>query len=122
MKPIHVLCAVIIIIFFLDEVFSGHAYYQYKRYTYKKKRDDRKYKSAKSLCETKQDCLQKRGVEQTICIRKCVSPFCYNELYGDDPLEEGEIDVRFNSFKGCLQQDKMVSNRYSQGINDEQIN
>lgn len=36
-----------------------------------------------------------------------MSEFCYNELYGEDELEEGEIDVRLNSFKGCLSQVKM---------------
>jgi hypothetical protein len=26
------------------------------------------------------------------------------QVYGEDPLEEGEIDVRLNSFKGCFHQ------------------
>lgn len=78
--------------------------YIFKRYTYRKKRDDKKYKSVRQHCETNADCHGLWGVKHTACIRKCMSPFCYKELYGEDDLEEGEIDVRLNSFKGCLNQ------------------
>lgn len=43
-------------------------------------------------------------VAKTRCIRECVSPSCYKEIYLFDQLEEGEIDVRLNSFKGCFMQ------------------
>lgn len=34
---------------------------------------------------------------------RCVSPACYDSFYGDDPLEEGEIDVeRGKSYKKCI--------------------
>ena len=36
--------------------------------------------------------------------RQCISPSCYNILYTPDMLEQGEIDVRLNSFKGCFHQ------------------
>ncbi|KAL5017229.1 hypothetical protein ScPMuIL_006818 [Solemya velum] len=78
--------------------------FQFKRYTYRKKRDDKRYRNIKNRCDTSPTCLSKFGIEQTICIRKCVSAVCYEELYGHDELEEGEIDVRLNSFKGCLAQ------------------
>lgn len=42
------------------------------------------------------------GFELTKCTRKCISQFCYNELYAWDELEQGEIDVRLTSFKGCV--------------------
>ena len=35
------------------------------------------------------------------CIRQCISSFCYREVYEKDPLERGEIDVRFQQFKTC---------------------
>ena len=38
---------------------------------------------------------------QTLCVHQCVSPACAAELYGDDPLEEGEVDVRAHSFRAC---------------------
>lgn len=39
--------------------------------------------------------------EQLKCIRNCLSASCYNEIYAWDELEEGEIDIRASSFKGC---------------------
>ncbi|KAH8311366.1 hypothetical protein KR044_005937, partial [Drosophila immigrans] len=36
------------------------------------------------------------------CLRRCISPSCYQDIYAFDELEEGEIDVRMNSFKGCV--------------------
>lgn len=104
-----VVCVSIIIILLLDcvtEVHSGRVQYQYKKYTYRKKRDDKIYKNAKQPCDINPDCLAKRGAEQAICIRKCISDFCYTDIYSQDELEEGEIDVRLNSFKGCVSQRK----------------
>ena len=82
--------------------------FQYKRYTYRKKRDDKKYRTAKQRCEMSSECQGIFGVDHTKCVRICISETCYNELYGEDPLEEGEIDVRLNSFKGCLSQVAVV--------------
>ncbi|XP_017772463.1 PREDICTED: uncharacterized protein LOC108559638 [Nicrophorus vespilloides] len=47
-------------------------------------------------------CSGKIGVSKTLCIRQCISPSCYKDLYQSDLLEEGEVDVRLNSFKGCF--------------------
>lgn len=47
---------------------------------------DRKYKNAKALCDTRPECLAKYGAEQSACVRKCISEFCYNELYAEDPV------------------------------------
>ncbi|GFO19901.1 structural maintenance of chromosomes protein [Plakobranchus ocellatus] len=101
--------AILIVLILLTEVCLGMiTEYKFKRYTYRKKRDDKRYKSARQRCEVGDSrCQGLWTVEHTRCIRKCMSEFCYNELYGDDPLEEGEIDVRLNSFKGCLSQVKM---------------
>merc|ERR1712088_409234 len=51
-----------------------------------------------------ESCLHLTGVHQTNCVRQCISPSCYNILYAPDLLEEAEIDVRLNSFKGCFHQ------------------
>lgn len=53
-------------------------------------------------CEQSPSCWNLSGVEQTSCVRQCISPPCYNLLYTPDLLEDGEIDVRLNSFKGCF--------------------
>jgi hypothetical protein len=35
-----------------------------------------------------------------------MSPKCYQELYSWNPLEEGEFDIRYMSFKGCFSVNK----------------
>lgn len=98
-----------ILVLLLSELCLGFVKdYQFKRYTYRKKRDDKRYKTARQRCEVGDTrCQGLWGPEHTRCIRLCMSEFCYNELYGEDELEEGEIDVRLNSFKGCLSQVKI---------------
>ncbi|KAK3710514.1 hypothetical protein RRG08_021328 [Elysia crispata] len=99
----------VLVLLLLSELcLSSVIEYKFKRYTYRKKRDDKRYKSVRQRCEVgDSQCQGLWGVEHTKCIRRCMSEFCYNELYGDDELEDGEIDVRLNSFKGCLSQVKM---------------
>ncbi|KAH7687161.1 hypothetical protein IHE45_04G150400 [Dioscorea alata] len=42
-------------------------------------------------------------IEKENCALRCVSPVCYELIYGGDPLEEGEKDyVRSQEFKYCL--------------------
>ncbi|PAA82148.1 hypothetical protein BOX15_Mlig016552g3 [Macrostomum lignano] len=41
-------------------------------------------------------------LEREKCVRICASKECYNEIYASDELEEDEIDVRYNSFRGCV--------------------
>lgn len=57
-----------------------------------------------SACEQSDRCVKMdaAGIEFNRCVRECVSPICYKEIYRFDELEEGEIDVRLNSFKGCF--------------------
>jgi len=77
--------------------------FPFKRYGYKKKqKSEKKIKSLKMRCEHEDECKDLRGVALTGCVRRCISPVCYEELYAHDELEEGEVDVRFNSFKGCV--------------------
>ena len=40
-------------------------------------------------------------IDMTNCIRRCISSSCYRDIYQKDPLERGEIDVRYNQFKTC---------------------
>jgi hypothetical protein len=101
--------AVLITVLLLDNLLvEARVQYQYKHYTFRKKRDDKKYRAAKQRCEMNGECQGIFGVDQVKCIRMCISEECYNELYSSDPLEEGEVDVRFNSFKGCLSQVAVV--------------
>ncbi|CAF0792941.1 unnamed protein product [Rotaria sordida] len=40
-------------------------------------------------------------IDMINCIRRCISYSCYKDIYENDPLERGEIDVRSNQFKSC---------------------
>ncbi|CAK1590926.1 unnamed protein product [Parnassius mnemosyne] len=72
--------------------------YQYKD----SPKNEMTFREFESACEQSSACSHMNGLPRTRCIRECVSPSCYRELYLSDPLEEGEIDVRLNSFKGCF--------------------
>ncbi|KAL3685789.1 hypothetical protein R1sor_003811 [Riccia sorocarpa] len=40
------------------------------------------------------------------CALRCVSTACYNTIYADDPLEEGEIDIkRGRDIRHCLRRE-----------------
>ncbi len=52
-------------------------------------------------CE--RECAQSPNpLELAVCLRACMSPECSQVMYGTDPLEAGEIDVRFAHFRGCM--------------------
>ncbi|CAF0825397.1 unnamed protein product [Didymodactylos carnosus] len=56
-----------------------------------------------------QQCLNVvEEIEKLNCIRKCISSECYDELYKHDPVEKGEFDVRYISFKGCIAKKKIL--------------
>ena len=101
------LCLLVIIDLLLPISCSSRVYYDYKRYSYRKKqKNERRIKRFRQQCEDGGKCLHMVGLEQMNCVRGCMSSDCYQELYHSDPLEEGEIDVRYNSFKGCVLQNR----------------
>lgn len=51
-------------------------------------------------------CIQFLPEEAMNCVQLCISPMCYQEVYGDDPLEDGEIDVdRAKAFEICVKEE-----------------
>ncbi|CAH1640779.1 unnamed protein product [Spodoptera littoralis] len=77
--------------------------FTFKEYQYKDTpKNEMTFREFETACEQSGACSQTTGLLKTRCVRECVSPSCYRELYQDDALEEGEIDVRLNSFKGCF--------------------
>lgn len=77
-------------------------------YTYKRKHNNEQvYHQEETKCTSHCDNSDKdiTTLERTKCIRLCLSDSCYSALYSFNELEEGEIDVRFTSFKGCVLQD-----------------
>ena len=88
----------------LNLVYSDlHTAFHYPHYPYRKKKpSERKIRGAKSKCDYNYHCLQLTGLKNIECVRKCMSENCYDQIYQFDELEEGEIDIRYNSFKGCV--------------------
>jgi hypothetical protein len=62
---------------------------------------ENRFRSLSNKCEYKTDCSHLDKYEKQNCVLKCISKKCYEEIYEFNPLEEGEIDQRFTSFKGC---------------------
>ncbi|KAG8227495.1 hypothetical protein J437_LFUL002384 [Ladona fulva] len=62
------------------------------------------FREQEASCEESSLCssIAESRIARTRCARQCLSPSCYKEIYEADELEEGEIDVRLNSFKGCF--------------------
>ncbi|XP_054276505.1 uncharacterized protein LOC128995509 [Macrosteles quadrilineatus] len=60
------------------------------------------FREFESACEQSPTCAALKGLERFKCVRECISPTCYHHIYYKDQIEEGEIDVRLNSFKGCF--------------------
>ncbi|KAK8383095.1 hypothetical protein O3P69_011544 [Scylla paramamosain] len=79
--------------------------YTFTQFPYKETVSNEKVWSEYEVaCAQSPRCLELRGVHHTRCVRQCVSPSCYLDIYTHDELEEGEIDVRLSSFKGCFLQ------------------
>ncbi|XP_031640867.1 uncharacterized protein LOC116352425 [Contarinia nasturtii] len=77
--------------------------FHFPEYDYKEtSKNELSYREFESACDQSKRCEILAGIARVRCIRECVSPSCYNEIYEFDELEEGEIDVRLNSFKGCF--------------------
>ncbi|XP_052859906.1 uncharacterized protein LOC128267157 [Anopheles cruzii] len=77
--------------------------FQFPEYDYKEtSKNEITFREFESACD--QRCAGFDGIERTRCVRECVSPSCYQEIYKFDELEEGEIDVRLNSFRACFMQ------------------
>jgi len=46
------------------------------------------------------------GYDDPNCVLRCVSPRCFETIYGAEPLEAGEIDFeRKNTFRTCVHQE-----------------
>ncbi|KAK9722329.1 protein of unknown function (DUF4787) [Popillia japonica] len=75
--------------------------YTFTEFAYKESaKNEAMFREYEATCEA--GCSGKKGVSKVLCVRQCVSPSCYKDLYQQDQLEEGEVDVRLNSFKGCF--------------------
>ena len=80
--------------------------FEFPKYAYKKNSQlENKFRSMRNNCESSQMCNIKFEESEHMrenCILHCMNEKCYKLIYAFDPLEEGEIDQRITSFKGCI--------------------
>ena len=66
---------------------------------------DRTLKEVRRECESKA-CLHLAEDEAGNCVHECVSPLCFDKIYGAEPLEPGEVDhVRARQFNACTKRE-----------------
>ncbi|KAM7358301.1 uncharacterized protein ACRADG_003324 [Cochliomyia hominivorax] len=88
------------------------ATFHFPEYAYKEtSKNELTYHDFEVNCEHHIACENLEGVKRKSCVRRCISYSCYQDIYAFDELEEGEIDVRLNSFKGCVIQRTGNTNR-----------
>uniref|UniRef100_A0A1A9WLD8 Uncharacterized protein n=1 Tax=Glossina brevipalpis TaxID=37001 RepID=A0A1A9WLD8_9MUSC len=94
------------------KVLPKPATFHFPEYAYKEtSKNEITYHEFEVNCEHHSNCESLEGTERKACVRRCISFSCYQDIYAFDELEEGEIDVRLNSFKGCVIQRTGNTNR-----------
>ncbi|SPP88455.1 uncharacterized protein LOC117590056 [Drosophila guanche] len=86
------------------KMFPKTATFHFPEYAYKEtSKNEITYHEQEVACEEHTQCINLNAdVSKINCIRRCISSSCYQDIYAFNELEEGEIDVRLNSFKGCV--------------------
>mmetsp|Transcript_4721 Transcript_4721/g.12164 ORF Transcript_4721/g.12164 Transcript_4721/m.12164 type:complete len:133 (-) Transcript_4721:204-602(-) len=72
------------------------------------KMNDRAYRSKKRDCEVG-PCSDLAAAVNGNCVNECVSAACFAAVYGAEPLEDGEIDVkRARQFTACFNRELLT--------------
>ena len=82
-------------------------------------RYDITWRRKKLACE-QNECKQFHIDEGMNCVNKCISEKCYGDIYEENPLEDGEIDIqRSRKFQECLRKEAKVQQveLYSSSLN-----
>jgi hypothetical protein len=79
-------------------------------------RRDRAWKAKKAECE-ENSCSHLIVEESYNCVYKCTSPNCFEQIYSDSPLEDGEIDYdRERDYISCLRKEQQDIQRQRRNI------
>lgn len=93
------LCVILLII--LPNIKGAKVTYTFLEFPYKETpKNEATFHEYEAACGL--TCSGRHGIVKVLCVRQCIAPSCYKDLYQNDLLEEGEVDVRLNSFKGCF--------------------
>ena len=69
--------------------------------TAKNQNRDRAFRARRRECET-QKCSGMQPGTNMNCVNACISQSCFDEIYGEEPLEDGEVDSkRSRLFQSC---------------------
>ena len=80
--------------------------FEFANYPYKKSSHlENKYHSRFNKCNMQTECANFELSARQNCVLKCISAKCYQIIYAPNPLEDGEIDQRLHSFKGCYSEE-----------------
>ncbi|CAB9503722.1 expressed unknown protein [Seminavis robusta] len=100
---------VLLILFMLPKLVEGRGR------NAKKKRQRRKQEvmlsDTRKICEH-QVCSQWIPEESMNCVQMCLSPACYQDVYGSTPIEDGEINVdRARDFEKCVKEEMRLARK-----------
>ena len=69
--------------------------------TAKNQNRDRAFRARRRECET-QKCAGMQPGTNMNCVNACISQSCFDEIYAEEPLEDGEVDSkRSRLFQSC---------------------
>eukprot|EP00566_Odontella_aurita_P023084 CAMPEP_0113549364 /NCGR_PEP_ID=MMETSP0015_2-20120614/13394_1 /TAXON_ID=2838 /ORGANISM="Odontella" /LENGTH=126 /DNA_ID=CAMNT_0000450069 /DNA_START=176 /DNA_END=556 /DNA_ORIENTATION=- /assembly_acc=CAM_ASM_000160 len=72
----------------------------------KRRKLDRRYLDVLSACETGPQCGGMIYEESLPCVTECLSNECHGKVYGNSPLELGEVDERrYKEFEACAKRE-----------------
>lgn len=60
------------------------------------------FREFETACEQSSACSHMNGLSKTRCIRECVSPSCYRELYQTDPVRNKFYYLMFSWSNTCV--------------------
>jgi hypothetical protein len=90
---------VVIIILLLPKLVTGQSTPAGKR----NKKLTRQVEALRFDCERSTECKELLPEENTMCVTKCLSQQCHEQVYGQNPLEPGEIHViHSRDFDRCV--------------------
>ena len=94
---------VLVILLLLPRLVKARSKLNHKKMKQRRKnRVDVVLADTREVCEY-YTCIQFLAEEAMNCVQLCISPACYQEIYGDNPLEDGEIDIdRAKTFEICV--------------------
>ena len=72
----------------------------------KRKKLDRVWRTKRRECLESEKCKLIHKDENDNCVNKCTSLSCFNQVYGSEPLEPGEVDFhRWRQFTLCARKE-----------------